>query len=93
MEVLLVKQTLENGLESPASVRLERKLRASRYWSHLENKQVTEDSSELHCANLQAPALLVRDGGNTTVFTDVPSFEQFSHNHQPSSPHLESACW
>jgi len=93
MEVLLVKETLANGLASPASVQLERKLRSSRFWSHLGNKRLTEATSAIDCNKLQEPALLVRDGDSTTVFTDVASVEQFSQMHQPAPVNPEAACW
>ena len=93
MEVVLVKRTLPNGLASPETVQLERKLRASSYWSHLQNKRGSLFSTADDFANMETPALLLRDGDDTKVFTDVPSFERFSRAEQKISPHLEAACW
>lgn len=93
MEVLLVKETLANGLASQATVQLERKLRSSRFWTHLDSQQLTDSLPAVDRAKLRAPALLVKDGDNTTVFTDVASFEQFSQMQQQAPVNLEAACW
>lgn len=93
MDVVIIQKTLANGLASPESIQLERKLRASSFWAQMENRQLGRQSTESTAADSSAPALLVKDGDVTEVFTDFASFEQYRQPALAGPRSLEAACW
>lgn len=106
MEIVLIKRLLANGLATPESVRLEREFRGSDYWSAPENIEVTQTPCGSALAmsistakpiptndNDCAPALLVRDGDVTEVFTDFASFKRYVQPQTTNASYAEAACW
>ena len=100
MEIVLIKRLLANGHVSPESIRLEREFRASDYWSAPDNVEVTQHPcgagfDEFMPANYDdcAPALLVRNGDATEVFTDFASFKRRIQPQAINAAYAEAACW